>query len=169
MHYPFALSDLPSMFLWKWLIWAVVLATSRISKQKLWADSVGRLLSLALCVCGCLCDRQWNIKSLSSQSANARPDTWILFITLSLFLCVGFRCFPPKFLSWIVFLLGLHVDQKVHPRRIWSLIPSSCRLKRQSGAIPCLNLPMVSLAQMPSFRKSKRKGKNVICQKWITV
>lgn len=76
----------------------------------------------------------------------------------SLFLCVGFRCFPPKFLSWIVFLLGLHVDQKVHPRQRWSLILSSCRLKRQSGAIPCLNLPMVRLAQMSSIWKSKRKG-----------
>lgn len=81
-----------------------------------------------------------------------------IYNSLSLFLCVGFRCFPPKFLSWIVFLLGLHVDQKVHPRQRWSLILSSCRLKRQSGAIPCLNLPMVRLAQMSSIWKSKRKG-----------
>lgn len=156
------------MLLWKWFIWAVVLASSRISKLKLWVGLIGRLLSLPLCVRGCLCDKQWNIKSLSSQSANARPDTWLLFITLSLPLC-GLSLLSPKFLSWIVFLLGLHVDQKVHPRQRWSLIPSSCRLKRQSGAIPCLKLPMVRLPQMSSFWKSKRKGKNVICQKWSTV
>lgn len=137
------------------------------SQFQLWVDSLV-LLSVVLCVHVCLSDRQWNVKSLWNQSANVslkysaetqallyvvRGCWWtslgFQLVYAAFFFCRACLSFLFSFFVWSpAELFSCYVDQKVHPRQRWSLIPSSYRLKRQSGAIPCSKPPMVCLAQM---------------------